>query len=220
VRWTEYVYASSPEEPAGPDGTYVRTQAGAVALSGWWRRFGGYVLDTLIVAVPSLLLGFAIGVSHTSSQAGLRATGVGTQVAVVVIGVVVSLGYPFAFLRHGGRTVGMMAAGVRAVDRVSGGPLSTAQVVRRVLAFFLLVGLWSQIAVIIRFNMASPTARSSTIGNTIVTTTSVHVPWTYYVALLFEIAALMTTAFWALGNRVNQTLQDKAAGTIVIRARG
>ncbi len=32
-------------------------------------------------------------------------------------------------------------------------------------------------------------------------------------------AGLVTTGLWPLGNSLSQTLQDKAAGTIVIRTR-
>jgi uncharacterized RDD family membrane protein YckC len=177
-------------------------------------------LDGLIVGVPTFVLGLAIGSNHLLGHAGQQPVGVGTQVAAVTLGLVLALGYPFVFLRHGGRTVGMMAVGVRAVDRVTGGPLSTAQVVRRVLALFLLVELWSQIAAIIDFNWVVRTTHSYTIGNMSVTTSSVHYPWTYVVVLLIEFAGTLTTSFWAVGNPVNQTLQDKAAGTIVIRSRG
>jgi hypothetical protein len=36
---------------------------------------------------------------------------------------------------------------------------------------------------------------------------------------LLAIAALIATALWPLGNPVNQTLQDKVAGTVVVRTR-
>jgi uncharacterized RDD family membrane protein YckC len=216
VRWTEHAGPLAPAGPVGPWGTYVHTQSGTVVLSGWWRRCGGYVLDTLIVAVPTVLLWFAVG-ADTLTQTGPRHVSVAAQVVAVVIGLVVALGYPFVLLRHGGRTVGMMAAGIRAVDQVTGGPLTTAQVVRRVLAFFLLVELWAQIAAIIDFNSVLQTTHTYTFGNTSVSESSFHYPWAYVAALLISGAALVATALWPLGNRQKQTLQDKAAGTIVIR---
>jgi uncharacterized RDD family membrane protein YckC len=177
-------------------------------------------LDTLILVVPTILLESAIRSDYLFNHAARPHVGVGTQIAAVVVGLVIGLGYPFVFLRCGGRTVGMMATGIRAVDRVTGGPLSTAQVVRRILAFFLLVDLWNQLAEIIDFNSVFRTTRTYSFGNTSVSTSSVHYPWVYVVVLLIGFAGLLMTAFWALGNPANQTLQDKAAGTIVVRWRG
>ena len=35
----------------------VVTAAGTTELAGWWRRFGGYVLDVIIVDVAVLAVG-------------------------------------------------------------------------------------------------------------------------------------------------------------------
>ena len=96
----------------------------------------------------------------------------------------------------------MMAVGVRAVDRVSGAPLTSGQAARRVLAFFVIVSLWAQIAIVIGFrHVYGP------------------VPVAELVFRLVAFGALITTALWPVGSSVNQTLQDKVAGTVVIRAR-
>ena len=37
--------------------------------------------------------------------------------------------------------------------------------------------------------------------------------------VLLGVAGLLTTGLWPLGSSMNQTLQDKAAGTVVVRTR-
>jgi uncharacterized RDD family membrane protein YckC len=121
-------------------------------------------------------------------------------VLVVLLSVLVALGYPYLLLRHNGQTVGMMAVGVRAVDQVSGASPTSAQVTRRVLTFFVLVSLGQQIALLIGFHhVFGP------------------VPAAESLFRLLSVAGLATTSLWVLRSRMNQTLQDKAAGTVVVR---
>jgi uncharacterized RDD family membrane protein YckC len=122
--------------------------------------------------------------------------------ATVIATLLIVLGYPFLLLRSRGQTVGMMAAGVRAVDSASGALPTTAQVWRRVLTFAALTILWLQIADVIGFNhVVGPR------------------PAAEVLFLLVGIACLLTTGLWPLGSPLAQMLQDKAAGTIVVRAR-
>jgi hypothetical protein len=93
----------------------------------------------------------------------------------------------------------MMAFRLRAIDRVAGSALTTPQTWRRVLAFFFLVSFWQQIAAVITFNTSGTTRTGPVVLD------------------LLAFAALATTALWPLNNPFNQTLQDKAADTIVIR---
>jgi uncharacterized RDD family membrane protein YckC len=184
----------------------VTTGTGSAELAGWWRRFGAYLLDVIIVDIPGFLIGFAIGYADVATQApvtsGTHQLSTGAQVALVSTSVLIGLGYPFLFLRYRGQTVGMMAAGVRAVDRSSGAPLTTAQTWRRVLAFFFLVTMWEQLGIIIGFsNVTGP------------------VPAGEVAFRLVAVATLITTALWPLGSSLKQTLQDKAADTIVVRTR-
>jgi uncharacterized RDD family membrane protein YckC len=96
----------------------------------------------------------------------------------------------------------MKAAGVRAVDRRSGGPLTSAQAARRVLTFFVLVALWVQIAALIELrHVYGP------------------VPGAESLFRVLTLVGLATTSLWVLGNPLNQTLQDKAADTVVVRTR-
>ena len=126
----------------------------------------------------------------------------GAQAAVVVTSLLITLGYPWVLLRLRGQTVGMMAAGVRAIDRLSGRPLSAPQTWRRVIAFFFITLVWQQIADVIGFN--------NVIG---------PAPLSQSAFRLVAVAGLVVTALWPLGSDTRQTLQDKAAGTVVVRAR-
>jgi uncharacterized RDD family membrane protein YckC len=191
--------------PQYSSGTHVDTTSGSAQLAGWWLRFGGYVLDSIIVGVPSFVLGLLIGLTQRNNTIpGFVGThlDVAAQAAIVITSLLITLGYPYLLLRHNGQTVGMMAVGVRAVDRTSGVALSSAQAGRRVLTFFFLVELWEQISAVIGFH---------------------HIygpePLAFSLFRVLAVAALLTTALWPLGNPVNQTLQDKAAGTVVVRTR-
>ncbi len=202
TRWTGRTGAPPP-----PAGAYqqLATASGNAELAGWWRRFAGYVLDAIIVDVPTLFIAYLIGRADrpyaVSTPAGTHPS-TAAQVAVVLVTVVISLGYPYLLLRFRGQTVGMMAVGVLAVDRTSGAPITAAQTTRRVLAFFVIVSLWLQISVVIGFNhVAGPQPAGETLFR------------------LLAFAAVATTALWPLGNPANQTLQDKVAETAVVRTR-
>ena len=206
------VWPPAPARGPAPDGT--RNSDGQIVLggapldlAGWWRRFGGYVLDAVIVDVALLVLGAIIRRLDESLRGplspGLHPMTPAAQVAVVVSAVAVLLGYPLILLHRRGQTVGMMAAGVRAVDGVTGAALTSPQTWRRVLAYFGLTVAWVLVADVIGFNhVVGPQPPSHD--------------------LLTAIGAigLIVTALWPLGSTRSQTLQDKAGGTVVVRSRG
>ena len=177
----------------------MQTPAGVFVLAEWGRRFAGYVLDLVVVGIPllvvDLFIGFAALLSASFGTTG-QAVSPGAEVALVVVNAGVPVAYAFLFLRFGGRTLGMMATNVRAIDRTTGGGLTTAQAWRRVLVYFCLVTLWSTLGFVLVF-----TARGSR----------------WPVALTYlGFAGALTTGLWPVWNPSNQTLQDKAAGTVVV----
>ncbi len=192
--------------PVAPQGPQVATRAGVFVLAGWWLRFGGYLIDAIILDVPLLVVGGFIGFADVETQASISEGHVvlstGAEVLIVAISVVAVIGYPLLMLRLRGQTLGMMAVGVRAVDSASGLPLSTRQTWARVLTFFALGQLWIQVATVITF---ADTTQTRPVASTVLR--------------LLAFAGLLTTGLWATGNALNQTLQDKAAGTVVIRVR-
>ena len=164
------------------------------------------MLDLVIVDVADLIVTRLIRSADVALRAplspGLHSMTPGAQVATVSATLLIVLGYPYLLLRSRGQTVGMMAAGVRAIDRASGALPTTAQVGRRVLTFAALTVIWLQIAAVVGFN--------TVIGPR---------PPAQVLFELVGIAGALTTGLWPLGNPANQTLQDKAAGTIVVRTR-
>jgi len=205
TRWTQHVGTPPPVSARPQFVTTSGTASGTAPLAGWWLRFGGYVLDAVIVDVPVFVVSLAITLSQPAgSIPGTTGRHLGTaaQVGIVAFSVLISLGYPYLLLRYKGQTVGMMAVGVRAVDGTSGAFPTSAQAARRVLVFFVLVSLWLQISVLIAFR---------------------HVfgpePAAVVLLRLLSFAAVLTTGLWPLGSPTNQTLQDKAAGTVVVRTR-
>ena len=101
----------------------MATGSGTADLAGWWLRFGGYLLDAIIIGVPTFVIGLLVGVTqrgHTIEGTTGTHLDLAAQAVVVAIGLLTALAYPYLLLRHNGQTVGMMAVGVRAVDRESG----------------------------------------------------------------------------------------------------
>ena len=187
-------------------GRPVETVAGTEVLAGWWRRFGGYLIDLVIVDIGVFVLSRLIRSADIALRGPLsprlHPMTAAAQAAVVLTSLLITLGYPWVLLRRRGQTVGMTAAGVRAIDRVSGRPLTGPQTRRRMMAFFCLTLLWQQIADVIGFN--------NVIG---------PAPLSQSVFRLVAVAGLVVTALWPLGSGTRQTLQDKVAGTVVVRTR-
>ncbi len=88
-----------------------------VEYASFWRRFGGYLIDAVIVIVGQLIVGFMIGIILASS---------GEQGAESVsflfywgISIVVSIAYVVPLNANGG-TLGKKAVGIRLEDAVTG----------------------------------------------------------------------------------------------------
>lgn len=117
-----------PETGAGPG-----LEEDEYELSGWWRRVGAVVLDSLVLAIPVVILA-AITHSYTTSKNPY--TGVTTFHSTPGLGlvdIVVWAAYVLLLLtrkgQHNGQTLGKQAAGI-AIMRNDGYPidLTTASV--------------------------------------------------------------------------------------------
>jgi uncharacterized RDD family membrane protein YckC len=85
--------------------------------AGFWPRLGGYLLDGLIVGVVNALIQAAT-----------------SQVAGIVISLVISAGYSLYFLGStSGQTIGMRAAGIRLVDAKNYGRIDYTRCLTRYL---------------------------------------------------------------------------------------
>jgi uncharacterized RDD family membrane protein YckC len=108
--------------------------------------------------------------------------------------------YAGLLLGHRGQTVGMMVVGRQAVDQSIGRRLSKAQSWRRAITLYMITGVWSFAAFVSDLDRHTTHHVSLTTG-------------------LFELATLafsLLTFLWPLGSSRNQTLQDKAAGSVVV----
>ncbi len=213
ARWTEFTEWSTPA--AGTAGPRVDTSSGSFELSGWWRRVGGFLLDDLIVGVPFFVIGIVVGLLYgVSHLVTVTSTTVGGQnhttqlplavaIVLIVLGDAASYLYAYLFLRFKGQTLGMMVAGITCVDRTSGAGLGGRQVLVRVAVLFALSGAWNMVGGIVGAGHPAHSTAAS-------------------VALFFRgvgAVGFLVTMLWPTGSALNQTLQDKAAGTVVVRTR-
>jgi uncharacterized RDD family membrane protein YckC len=81
-----------------------------LVLSGWWRRAGASVVDSLIVLIPTLLLG-AVGVPGYISD-------------------VILFGYLYYFWTNRGATIGNRATDTKVVSETGGSIDSNSAVIR------------------------------------------------------------------------------------------
>jgi uncharacterized RDD family membrane protein YckC len=188
------------------DRSLVEVSGRPFHLAGWWRRAGGLLLDGLVLVVPGFGVQFLIGSILYSQVLAFgffahRPTADPLARSILfTVQVAVALAYAGIMLGYRGQTVGMMVAGVRAIDLEGGGPMARSQVWCRVIVSFLLAGFVNQIL------FYGAVSRSSSSGTP---------PWVP-VLVLVEIALGALTYLWPLGSARRQTWADKAAGSIVV----
>lgn len=173
-------------------------------LSGWWRRFGAYVIDGLITGLLGFLIGMPwwrrivsayiefINASIDAAEQGGQAPdpqSFADQVrpelsVVVVIAIVIGFVYHVGFLRWRAATPGKMALGLKVRLRDAPGPLSWSTVLMR----------W--------------------LGQNIASLFSL-------IPLVGSLAALYTPldGLWPLWDPHRQAIHDKIAKTNVVRTR-
>lgn len=184
-----------PPRPTTPDG---------VPLSGWWRRVGAQLIDSLLLLVVGLpFTGYFIAryihlVAPTERQIFNQAQSGGQpslfptipadaqrQLLIVgLISLVLTLIYNLVMLRRVGSTVGMLATGISVRLRERPGPAPIDALLRRV-GFVSLLGLLSAIS---------------------------------GVGFVFSLTTLIDV-LWPLWDPKNQALHDKVAATNVVMGR-
>jgi uncharacterized RDD family membrane protein YckC len=116
-------YPSQP--PPGADwqapATPAPTGKASGPRAGFWRRFGAYFLDSLILAVPVVII-----VLITNQAVGNLAS------------IVVALAY-FSYFEGGptGQTIGKRVQGIRVIDFKAGGPIGYGRGLLRTVARYL-----------------------------------------------------------------------------------
>jgi uncharacterized RDD family membrane protein YckC len=124
---------------------YVRPQ-----YAGWWRRFGAYLLDMLIVGIPGGIINAIVG-EAVPKETGVctdfegstylcdKPTGTGLAIIVLVGLALFVAGVAYYAYFHGksGQTLGKKAVGIAVVDRQSGAPIGTGRAIGRYFATIL-----------------------------------------------------------------------------------
>jgi uncharacterized RDD family membrane protein YckC len=131
--------------------------------------------------------------AHTPNMSALVRIVLGASFSVL------GLLYAVWLIGYRGQTVGMKAMGVIAVRADTGQQLSRRQVWLRAVTLYLLVSVWSQAGFVIDVFGATSTGRK---------------PGSALMVIGFALA--LVTYLWPLGSPSNQTLQDKAAGSVVL----
>lgn len=119
--------APAPGLPGGPV-----PQGGTFELSGWWRRVGATIIDSIILTIPFIpialivlaIFGVSVGGNgDDASDAGIIA-GFLTLLLLVVIYAALALIYaPYFMAKWNGATPGKRATGIRVV-RADGLPIT------------------------------------------------------------------------------------------------
>jgi uncharacterized RDD family membrane protein YckC len=214
ARWTEHVtaapptaypaYPTSPAYPAQPYAALPATTPDGQPLAGWWIRVGAYLLDGLIMAPISVLLGWpfvsrlwsayvdffdatmraAERGAPAPSQSEILGDVLGPMIGIVAVSLVVNFVYNVGFLKWKQATPGKLIVGLRVRLRERPGPMSWGTVLLRWIG-----QNWNAV-----FS---------------------------FVPLVGSIAGLypLIDDLWPLWDDKNQALHDKVAKTNVVRHR-
>ncbi|MGA9775671.1 MAG: RDD family protein, partial [Candidatus Dormiibacterota bacterium] len=108
-------------------------------LAGFWARFVGLVLDSLIFAVVNWILSAMFVTTSTTIVSGSLTvtTTTGASGLVKVIILLLELAYFSWFWINRGASLGQMLVGIRVVDSETGGPLKPSQAVVRFIGYII-----------------------------------------------------------------------------------
>lgn len=133
-------------QPYAYGGGYQAAPTGAVdelgrPLAAWWKRLLAILLDSLILAIPTGILGAIIGLSAIDTDPitdDITIDGAALALSTL-LGLVLTLAY-FGILEGGprGQTVGKMALGIRVRDVAGDAPIGVGRAVLRRFVYQLL----------------------------------------------------------------------------------
>jgi uncharacterized RDD family membrane protein YckC len=115
---------------------------GEMRYAGFWIRFAAYFLDSIIVGIFNMVLGFIIGLVAAGGAGPDALTGL--EVVLNLIGIVIGVSYFTFFNGRFGATPGKMACGLKIVT-ADGQPITYLRAFARywalmLSAFMLLIG--------------------------------------------------------------------------------
>ena len=123
-----------PREAAEREAAMRPPEPTAQDLAGWWSRAGAYLLDTLLLLVPLVVV--LVGVVASDPGEDSDAWG------VFAVAYLASFVLPFFYftIMHGGergQTFGKRAVGIRVVDRGAGGSIGYGRAFGRYAVIFV-----------------------------------------------------------------------------------
>jgi uncharacterized RDD family membrane protein YckC len=129
--------------PPPPPGQYGYQQQGygysygpTYSYSGFWRRVGAAVLDSLILSVPSGILGAAVGAGRFAAGTSYGYNP-GAGAALNLVNTIIGVAY-YAYLEGTrGQTVGKMVLGIKVIDADNGGLIGIPRGIGRYFARIL-----------------------------------------------------------------------------------
>src|ERR1700682_3092872 len=138
-----------PPPPAGgypsaqPPG-YAYAAAPQVTYGGFWIRFVAYIVDSVIIGIPTLILGVILGLllglamraSGTTSDQTINTAGQGIGSLFQLILFVISIVY-FVFFWVRGQTLGMRLFHLRVADANTGAPIGYGRAALRFLGYII-----------------------------------------------------------------------------------
>ncbi|HEY8633745.1 MAG TPA: RDD family protein [Candidatus Dormibacteraeota bacterium] len=133
-----------PAPPLPQPGGYPAPQSyGQVTYGGFWIRLVAYIIDAVIIFIPTFVIGLVIGLiaaasagaANNSSNANAIA-GSGASVVVDLIAFVITVGY-FVYFWGKGQTIGMRVFHLRVADAVTGQPIGYGRAALRYLGYII-----------------------------------------------------------------------------------
>jgi uncharacterized RDD family membrane protein YckC len=116
--------------------------------AGFWIRFVAVIIDSIIVSIPSFILGLIVGIiaavatsASGNSSNGNGATGAaftGVQLLIELLSIAISIGY-FVYFWGRGSTLGMRLFHLRVADATTGLPIGYGRAGLRYVGYILSV---------------------------------------------------------------------------------
>ena len=158
-------------------------------LAGWWRRAGAFLIDGLVIAVPGFIVSRRLNSTTTE------------RVSVNLMFIFAGIAYGAILIRAQGKTLGMRALSIAALDLRNGRKITMGAAWLRSLIAFALLGLANEILFLYRATQPPGWGSHPNAVTGLVT----------IVGILLSLTFLLP-----IRDPRNQTLQDKAAGSVVI----
>jgi uncharacterized RDD family membrane protein YckC len=103
-------------------------------LAGWWRRAGAFLIDGLVIAIPSFIV--ARRLNGTTTE----------RLSMHLLFMFGGIAYGAILIRAQGKTLGMRAVSIAALDLRNGRNITTGAAWLRSVVAFAFFGLTSEIA--------------------------------------------------------------------------